>query len=139
MKRSNRNEYPVTSALDVSHEPVAMDIDDGHELAQAIVDSIRERLMVIDKKGNLQRTNKPDTANKSTLALDQQQTVTYIANMALGLRRLAYTADLAFLTYLLDMVVQEGLTHSEWPSKFRDQAPSPLSSPFSLSRAEDRE
>jgi hypothetical protein len=42
--------------------------------------------------------------------------------VALGLRGLAHKAELPFLTYLLEMVVQEGLERGERRQKFRDPA-----------------
>jgi hypothetical protein len=72
--------------------------------------------------GKPQLTNAPKPENKSTLVLDQQQTAAYIADVALGLRGLAHKAELPFLTYLLEMVVQEGLERGERRQKFRDPA-----------------
>ena len=46
---SNWNERPFANALAVSHGPVSMEVDDGHALAQAIVDTIREPILVLDK------------------------------------------------------------------------------------------
>ena len=57
----------------------------------------------------------------ATPALDQQQAAAYIADVTLGLRGMAHRAELTFLTYLLDMVVQEALERGERRSKFRDE------------------
>ena len=51
--------------------------------------------------------------------LNQQQTAAYIADVSLGLRGMADKADLAFLTYLLDMAVHEAMQQSELPRRRR--------------------
>jgi hypothetical protein len=51
--------------------------------------------------------------------LTQQQTAAYIADVTLGLRGIADRAQLPFLTYLLDMTVQEAMQQSELPRRRR--------------------
>lgn len=66
-------------------------------------------------------TSEPRSASGSAPVLNQQQTAAYIADVALGLRGMANKAELSFLTYLLDMVVQEALERGERRRKFRDE------------------
>jgi len=72
---------------------------------------------------------KPQTTSESRLrvaatnALSQQQAAAYIADMALGLRSMSDKAGLPFLTYLLDMAVQEAMQQSEVHRRRRTDKP----------------
>ena len=63
--------------------------------------------------GKIQKLSEPKTRSEGTLALTQQETAAYIADVTLGLRGIADRAELSFLTYLLDMAVQEAMQQSE--------------------------
>ena len=67
----------------------------------------------------VQKTSEPRIVNEATSVLNQQQTAAYIADVSLGLRGMADKADLAFLTYLLDMAVHEAMQQSELPRRRR--------------------
>ena len=72
---------------------------------------------------------KPQTTSESRLrvaatnALSQQQAAAYIADMSLGLRSMSDKAGLPFLTYLLDMAVQEAMQQSEVHRRRRTDKP----------------
>jgi hypothetical protein len=69
--------------------------------------------------GKPQKTNQARVRIDALPGLNQQQTAAYIADVALGLRGMADKADLAFMTYLLDMVVHEAMQQSELPRRRR--------------------
>jgi hypothetical protein len=66
-----------------------------------------------------QRTSEARSHRSEAPALSQQQTAAYIADVTLGLRGMADRAQLPFLTYLLDMTVQEAMQQSELPRRRR--------------------
>jgi hypothetical protein len=69
--------------------------------------------------GKPQKTSEARARSDALPSLNQQQTASYIADVSLGLRGMADKADLAFLTYLLDMVVHEAMQQSELPRRRR--------------------
>lgn len=69
--------------------------------------------------GKPQRTSEARLQQSEALTLTQQQTAAYIADVTLGLRGIADRAQLPFLTYLLDMTVQEAMQQSELPRRRR--------------------
>ena len=73
--------------------------------------------------GNAQATSKPSIREAATNKLSQQQTAAHIADMSLGLRSMSDKAGLAFLTYLLDMAVQEAMQQSEVHRRRRTDRP----------------
>jgi len=73
--------------------------------------------------GKAQATSKPGIREAATNELGQQQTATYIADMSLGLRSMSEKAGLTFLTYLLDMTVQEAMQQSEVHRRRRTDKP----------------
>jgi two-component sensor histidine kinase len=80
VERPNWKERSFANPLAVPHGPATMDVDRGHALAQAIVDTIREPLLVLDKDLRVV------TANRSfylTFRM-QRQDVQGLAVYALG-------------------------------------------------------
>lgn len=73
--------------------------------------------------GKPQTTSQPRMREAVTHDLSQQQTAAYIADMSLGLRAMADKAGLPFLTYLLDMAVQEAMQQSEVHRRRRTDTP----------------
>ena len=73
--------------------------------------------------GKAQATSKPSIREAATSDLGQQQTAAYIADMSLGLRAMSEKAGLSFLTYLLDMAVQEAMQQSEVHRRRRTDKP----------------
>jgi hypothetical protein len=69
--------------------------------------------------GKPQKTSEARVRSDALPSLNQQQTAAYIADVSLGLRGMADKADLAFMTYLLDMVVHEAMQQSELPRRRR--------------------
>jgi hypothetical protein len=69
--------------------------------------------------GKPQKTGEARLQQGEALTLTQQQTAAYIADVTLGLRGIADRAQLPFLTYLLDMTVQEAMQQSELPRRRR--------------------
>ncbi len=69
--------------------------------------------------GEPERTSEAKSQQSEALTLTQQQTAAYIADVSLGLRGMADRAELPFLTYLLDMAVQEAMQQSETPRRRR--------------------
>jgi hypothetical protein len=75
------------------------------------------------RMGKPQKTSEGRSQQSEALKLTQQQTAAYIADVSLGLRGMADRADLPFLTYLLDMTVQEAMQQSELPRRRRSDKP----------------
>lgn len=73
--------------------------------------------------GKPQTTSQPRMREAAVYDLSQQQTAAYIADMSLGLRAMSDKASLPFLTYLLDMVVQEAMQQSEIHRRRRTDKP----------------
>ena len=73
--------------------------------------------------GKAQATSEPNIREAATNDLSQQQTAAYIADMSLGLRSMSEKAGLSFLTYLLDMAVQEAMQQSEVHRRRRTDRP----------------
>ena len=71
------------------------------------------------RMGKPQKTSEARPLQSGALTLTQQQTAAYIADVTLGLRGIADRAQLPFLTYLLDMTVQEAMQQSELPRRRR--------------------
>ena len=71
--------------------------------------------------GKIQGMSESKTRSETPLALSQQETAAYIADVTLGLRGIAERAELSFLTYLLDMTVQEAMQQSELPRRRTDK------------------
>ena len=71
------------------------------------------------RMGKPQKTSEARSQQSEAPTLSQQQTAAYIADVTLGLRGLADQAQLPFLTYLLDMTVQEAMQQSELPRRRR--------------------
>lgn len=69
--------------------------------------------------GEPERTSEAKSQQTAAPGLSQQQTAAYIADVTLGLRGMADRAELPFLTYLLDMTVQEAMQQSELPRRRR--------------------
>ena len=69
--------------------------------------------------GKPQKTSEARSQRGEVTTLSQQQTAAYIADVTLGLRGIADRAQLPFLTYLLDMTVQEAMQQSELPRRRR--------------------
>jgi hypothetical protein len=69
--------------------------------------------------GKPQKADEARPLQSEAQTLTQQQTATYIADVTLGLRGIADRAQLPFLTYLLDMTVQEAMQQSELPRRRR--------------------
>jgi hypothetical protein len=69
--------------------------------------------------GKPQKTSEARSLHIEEFTLTQQQTAAYIADVTLGLRGIADRAQLPFLTYLLDMTVQEAMQQSELPRRRR--------------------
>ena len=69
--------------------------------------------------GKPQKTSEARSQQSGAITLTQQQTAAYIADVTLGLRGMADQAQLPFLTYLLDMTVQEAMQQSEMPRRRR--------------------
>ncbi len=69
--------------------------------------------------GKPQKTGEARSQQSEMSTLTQQQTAAYIADVSLGLRAIADRAQLPFLTYLLDMTVQEAMQQSELPRRRR--------------------
>ena len=66
-----------------------------------------------------QKTSQARPQQREVPTLTQQQTAAYIADVTLGLRGIADRTQLPFLTYLLDMTVQEAMQQSELPRRRR--------------------
>lgn len=71
------------------------------------------------RMGKPQKTREARSQQSEAPTLTQQQTAAYIADVSLGLRGMADRAELPFLTYLLDMTVQEAMQQSEIPRRRR--------------------
>jgi len=69
--------------------------------------------------GKPQKSDEARSQQSEAVSLSQQQTAAYIADVTLGLRGMADQAQLPFLTYLLDMTVQEAMQQSELPRRRR--------------------
>ena len=69
--------------------------------------------------GKPQKADEARPLQSEAHTLTQQQTAAYIADVTLGLRGIADRAQLPFLTYLLDMTVQEAMQQSELPRRRR--------------------
>ena len=69
--------------------------------------------------GKPQKSDEARSQQSGAVSLSQQQTAAYIADVTLGLRGMADQAQLPFLTYLLDMTVQEAMQQSELPRRRR--------------------
>jgi hypothetical protein len=94
-----------------------------------IVKVATPRLKALSPKGAGKRMGKPQKTSEArsqqseAFTLTQQQTAAYIADVSLGLRGIADRAQLPFLTYLLDMTVQEAMQQSELPRRRRSDKP----------------
>jgi hypothetical protein len=73
--------------------------------------------------GKAQAASKPSIRVAAVHELSQQQTAAYVADMSLGLRSMSEKAGLSFLTYLLDMAVQEAMQQSEVHRRRRTDKP----------------
>ena len=73
--------------------------------------------------GKAEATSEPKIREAAANDLSQQQTAAYIADLSLGLRSMSEKAGLTFLTYLLDMAVQEAMQQSEVHRRRRTDKP----------------